>query len=816
MNPRIVLLIGLIVAAAVAWPATPRDSGAARPEGIAFSITSGTPPDTATRGTPFMVPLSVTNTGTMPWEPDQNLYFSYRWRTFFGDELGYESERTAFPTPVPPGGHTRVNARVEPPGVPGVYILEWALVWEHHGWIPRDSAKPRVVTILPAGYDLATAAVFVLALASFSGFRRTGRLRWWVAGAILTRPLILVADSDLTITPTAILVTAALAGGLIAAGQALPKRYRLLCGWIAVLAATTVVLADVAHLRYFGDVPTLASLGNVGRALVLFPSTAAVLTGWHLLPMLELLLTLPAVVSSVRATDPERGASSAAKKLGGLPLRTTTTVVALIAAGSVVVTLALHARADVQVFKNLYAVQDLGIYGYHVRDVYAAWFERSRDIAPRESVVAVNNWVRRAHATVPPPGDAFGKAAGKNVVVVQVESLQTFVVGLSVNGREITPTLNRLRRDALWFPHIHDQTNEGRTSDAEFAALTSLLPARHGATAFSYATNTHVALPAILTRHGYTTLAAVPFDASFWNRSTVWPAYGFSQTMFDMDFQPGAMIGWGLNDQDFLRQMAHRLSTTREPFLAWLVTLSLHHPFDSFPDEFRKLDLGVWNRTALGNYLEAMHLFDTSVNGFLEDLRESKLLDRTMVVVFGDHDANLPKDGRVAAALGIENRAESWDAADRIPLFILGASGATGEVATLGGHTDVAPTVLGLLGIDPSRFAFMGRDLLNNPEDRPVVRPYGGWVNTEHLFVPSSDGSVNSSGRCFSRTTLKPVPMDHCKGGVAAATEQRRVADTILTYDLQSTLALPSQRASAKTRSSRMTSDVQPGRARRH
>src|SRR5207247_362043 len=84
-------------------------------------------------------------------------------------------------------------------------------------------------------------------------------------------------------------------------------------------------------------------------------------------------------------------------------------------------------------------------------------------------------------------GPTFGAARGKNLIVVQVESLQDFVVDFRVGEQDVMPHLRRWSDDALRFTNVTDQTNQGRTSDAELTAMASLLPLDRGAVAFQYA-----------------------------------------------------------------------------------------------------------------------------------------------------------------------------------------------------------------------------------------------------------------------------------------------------------------------------------------
>ena len=73
--------------------------------------------------------------------------------------------------------------------------------------------------------------------------------------------------------------------------------------------------------------------------------------------------------------------------------------------------------------------------------------------------------------------------------MVQVESLQAFVIGLEIGGREVTPFLNRWSDEALWFSNVTDQTGQGRSSDSELATQVSMLPLAGGAAAFRFAAN---------------------------------------------------------------------------------------------------------------------------------------------------------------------------------------------------------------------------------------------------------------------------------------------------------------------------------------
>ena len=66
-----------------------------------------------------------------------------------------------------------------------------------------------------------------------------------------------------------------------------------------------------------------------------------------------------------------------------------------------------------------------------------------------------------------------GAAKGYNLVVLQVEALSSWAMGLEVDGQAITPYLDSIADDAWLSQSIWDQTAQGRTSDAEFLVLSS-------------------------------------------------------------------------------------------------------------------------------------------------------------------------------------------------------------------------------------------------------------------------------------------------------------------------------------------------------
>ncbi len=456
----------------------------------------------------------------------------------------------------------------------------------------------------------------------------------------------------------------------------LPRRVRAWTLAVVGIVGSLLVLSDIVYYRFFGDVlsaPALLAIGQTGRV---WSSIRSLLSPALLWIVIDCPFAIWLAMRVARSTSHTPGfLYRAARSLG---------VAGLLGLTAVAMGLPRTTTSSTldQMFRDRLVVEQLGLFGFHAYDgwnyVRSTWLRR--EATDGEVRDALDWFVARAPMRSGPASPAFGVARGRNLIVVQVESLQDFVVDFRVGTQEVMPHLKRWVDESLRFTDVTDETNEGRTSDAEFTTMTSLLPLDHGAVAFRYPGHHYTALPRILVEQHYSTLSAVPFEPGFWNRRVMHPAYGFEQSLFEPDFALTDQIGWGLNDRDFLKQMLPRLEQQRQPFAAWLITLSLHHPFDDFPARHKILDLAAFEGTSFGNYLHSMHFFDDALDAFMRGLAADGLLDTSVVVIFGDHDAGFARDASLAHAMGLRDGEAAWAANDRVPLFVRVPKASTGAL----------------------------------------------------------------------------------------------------------------------------------------
>jgi phosphoglycerol transferase MdoB-like AlkP superfamily enzyme len=449
-----------------------------------------------------------------------------------------------------------------------------------------------------------------------------------------------------------------------------------------------------------------------------------------------------------------------------------------------------------KVFSEQHNAQRFGIFNAHAFDLARAVREmmgrRVLDDDARERVEAFFADASEFAAVRRHEGDdAFGAAQGANLLLIQVEALQSWVIGTRIEGREVTPYLNRLREEALSFPRIVDQTAQGKTSDGEYLVLNSQHPLPRGATAFLRADNHFWTVAHALAEAGYATSSAHPYRRGFWNRAVLHPRYGFESSVFRRELGPGQYVGWGLADGLFFERMLPRLRAAAQPWFAFWVTLSLHHPYDEFPDALATLEVGELEGKALGNYLQAMNYFDRSLEELVEKLEQEGLLDHTVVALYGDHDARFELDEHPEllelAGAGVWTPS-TFAVMESVPFFVLLPEGDLhGEVEVTGGQIDVGPTLLHLLGVDRPG-SFVGHPLLPGLSRNFSAYPNGGAYAPDRVWVRRGR-DIPRGGACFFFPSGKPRPREDCKEIADRSKEELGLSRAVADTDMQRSLA---------------------------
>lgn len=305
-----------------------------------------------------------------------------------------------------------------------------------------------------------------------------------------------------------------------------------------------------------------------------------------------------------------------------------------------------------------------------------------------------------------------------NVVLIILESLGRTITDEVVNGREVTPNLNRLRKEGIWFENIY--ANSYRT-DRGTVAIMSGYPTHPKASIMKYPQKAHT-LPSIaraLKQEGYATSFTYGGDANFTN--TISYLYGTGiETVIDersLSFDITRNTKWGYDDDLMCQYFADKvlqLATEQKPFFATFLTLSSHEPFEVPHDSFEN------------KILNAAAFTDHHVGTMIDKWRQSPAWDDMLIILIADHGMPYPE----GVTIGDEVR-------QLIPMIWCG--GAVKEplvVETFASQADLATTLLHQMGIATSDFDF-SKDIFDSS-----LPHFGFYTYNNGFGIAAQEGFV--------------------------------------------------------------------------
>ncbi|MFF2481544.1 LTA synthase family protein [Paenibacillus sp. NPDC058071] len=582
----------------------------------------------------------------------------------------------------------------------------------------------------------------------------------------------------------------------------LPTRGRIVALAIVNVLLSFLMYADIIYYRYFQDLISVPVLMQASQVDSLGESIGTLLEAADFWLLADWIIVIPFAVYTIwRGGADLRDTFGADRRKAGW--RQWAVRVALgVAIGVMGTNMAIGHISEARrtwaigLFENnwwslsLYNVT--GVVGFHGYDVYryAKQHWLGTEQVSAEAADEIRQWTEeradgRHHLE---QASSFGAYKGSNVLLVQVEALQNFMIDRSIGGEEITPNLNRLVKESAYFDQFYHQTSQGRTSDADFLANCSLQPLASGSVFIQYASHTFNCLPQTLSDNGYETTVHHAYDGGFWNRNTMYPSMGYDHFYSKKHFELDEPIGWSLGDRSFFRQSMDRIDGQQQPFYAFMITLSTHHPF-TMPESERKLAVGELEGTMMGDYLQSVHYADAALGELVESLKQKGLWDKTIFALYGDHDNSI-KDWELFERFLEQplNDLERQMILKQVPFIVHLPDGAyAGTQTQVGGQLDVTPTLLHLLGISTADQTLLGTPLLtankSGNDGKLIVQRNGAFTDGKLYFLPSSDG-IAANGACWSVSDNEIIDTAKCLPYVEAAAEELAKSDQIVNNDL--------------------------------
>lgn len=417
----------------------------------------------------------------------------------------------------------------------------------------------------------------------------------------------------------------------------LPNRARVITGNILNLLISILLFSDNIYYTYSNSVLSVAQISNLqyGEEIIsTLPMVLELKQIFHFLDILVLIILFLARIIKIKK-KPKRTKKQLI--LSGISGIIGIAVFAIIGVQYV-------EKGSQKSYNKDFQIREATIYGYHIYDIENAIniknqtkYKNQADMMQDYNELKQEYEEKYGEINY----DLQGILKDKNIIILQLESVQEFVLNKKINDTQITPNLNRFIAENIEIADMHMQSYS-TTADSEHSTITSLYPMENGMSFSKYYTNTYDDIFKQFNKSGYFTSYMHGNYPYFWNRGNVYGRLGLNDFSLKEQFSDlSENINGDLSDELLYRQAVEKLQQFDEPFISYIVAASSHTPYtlEGLQDRSKvTIDVGKYKDTYFGNYLEAVNYADYAFGIFIEELKQAGLYEDTAILVFGDHN----------------------------------------------------------------------------------------------------------------------------------------------------------------------------------
>ncbi|WP_213519447.1 LTA synthase family protein [Paenibacillus montaniterrae] len=551
--------------------------------------------------------------------------------------------------------------------------------------------------------------------------------------------------------------------------EAFAKKRKMLYYLIANLLMTTILFAVIMYYKYYGVIVTYFALAQVNQVTAVKNSVFSLMDPYFLFIFTDIVFFAVLLFKKKGDMDWKMKVNKPSSRKVALSIMTVSLIACLFNI--------VPNRASMN---EIVKAEQMGILNY---EAYMIFSNKDQEFVEPEKITQQTIYdIKNIKPSEQPI--LKGSAKGKNLIIIQMESLQNFVVNLKVEGQEITPNFNKLINENYYFNKFYQQVGQGNTSDAEYVVNSSLYIPPRGAATQMYADRELPSLPKLLKQHNYESATFHTNVVEFWNRGELYESLGFDHYYDAKFFGEEDTVFFGASDDVLYRKTVDKLvemDAADNPFYAQVISMTAHHPY-TMPDDKKLITLPErYEDTLVGDYLIAQNYADKALGEFVEDLKEKGLWEDSLIVIYGDH-LGLPiyslNSGELELMKEIYGRDYTYTDMINIPLVVINDGVTEGKVfEQIGGQVDLLPTIANLMDISLEDQIHFGQDIFNNEDNLLPQRyylPTGSFLTSEELFL---SGSGYDDGKHYS------LSGSSSENGIATEEEFQRALELLQLSD---------------------------------
>lgn len=344
--------------------------------------------------------------------------------------------------------------------------------------------------------------------------------------------------------------------------------------------------------------------------------------------------------------------------------------------------------------------------------------------------------------------DYTGLFKDKNLIVIMMES-----VGEIFINPEYYPTFYKLYTEGWSFKNAYSPRNSCATMNNEMSGMISLYSIYKNCTANVYQKNKYSgSIFNLFNQAGYKTSSFHNYDETYYYRSNIHKNMGsgayYGADELGIPYNNYVYAEWP-SDISLMEEAMKRIDT-KNPFMAWMTTVTAHQPYSTsstYGDKYLDLFKNTNYTLAAKRYMSKLKELDLALEKLLTLLEEKDILDDTIIVLYGDHypyglDKNSIKDVLGAEVLEKNN-------IEKTPFVIYSSEIEPKSFDVYTSYMNLLPTLANLFDFNYDPRYYMGEDILSeeykNSHKNRVVFTDGSWEN-EIGWYNATNGTITYFG----------------------------------------------------------------------
>lgn len=314
-----------------------------------------------------------------------------------------------------------------------------------------------------------------------------------------------------------------------------------------------------------------------------------------------------------------------------------------------------------------------------------------------------------------------------SIIMLQVESLDAFIVNFRHNGNFVAPFLHDLAGKSIYYPYVLTTRRTGVTSDCELSVLNSIEPFEQYPSMLSDNYSFPNAVTKRLRKNKYEICAFHGNKGNFYNRELAYPQMGFDK-FFDIEAMGLNEVGWGAPDHELFGFAEKKLAEETRPFFYYLITMSSHEPFQSPLQYYAVNKYDDIPDSLTRNYFRSISYVDGELEKFVQKV--AVLHPEAYIFIYGDHTPFALDIKQFHRAFFSQNNLEF----EFVPLFIITPEHRKAkERIRVASYLDFAATIISASG-SHATINSNGTNLLNTPLKESTVLFHNSEYDRKTLF----------------------------------------------------------------------------------